>query len=118
MRCLMALLAALLLAPLLPACGASTQLESEETLRARFRDNDAVFEQLLGLFAEDSHLVRVALEFTRLTTEWSWPRKDVGLSPERWDLYRRLFKEAGIVDGVERQDDHLHDRWYLFDWAS
>jgi hypothetical protein len=66
-----------------------------------------VFEQLLAMFTEDSHLVRIAPGFTRLTNDWSWPREDVGLSEARWDEYRELFRTAGIADGIERYGDRV-----------
>ena len=78
-------------------------LQSESSLRREFEANRQVFEELRRLFAEDSHLVRVAPDFTRLNDDWSWPREDIGLSNERWDLYRRLFEEAGVSAGVDRQ---------------
>ena len=59
------------------------------------------------MFTADSHLVRIAPDFTRLTNDWSWPREDVGLSEARWDEYRDLFREAGITAGIERQGDQV-----------
>ena len=55
------------------------------------------------MFAQDDRLVRVADDFTRLRDDWSWPREDVGLTPERWDRYRSLFIRAGLDGGIERE---------------
>src|SRR6266478_690979 len=52
---------------------------------------------------EDSQLTRIAPDFTWLVDDVSWPRPNVGLSPERWDSYRALFKETGASHGVFRR---------------
>lgn len=82
-------------------------IESEDALRSRFTEHQAVFEELLAMFEADSHLVRVAPDFTRLRDDWSWPRENVGISDERWERYRRLFREADIESGIERHGDQI-----------
>ena len=78
-------------------------IQSESSLRSNFYGDRAAFEEMLELFAQDDHLVRVANDFTRLKHDWSWPREDVGLTPERWDRYRALFARARLDGGIERQ---------------
>jgi hypothetical protein len=49
-------------------------------------------------------VVRIALDFTRLEDNWSWPRPepDWGISIDRWSEYRRLFRTLGLSSGLER----------------
>jgi hypothetical protein len=97
---------AALLALLLLGCESEREhLLSQESLRRQFEAHRAQFEELRRLFVEDSHLVRIAPTFTRLNDDWSWPRENVGLTEERWNTYRRLFRDAGVVDGLERDGD-------------
>jgi hypothetical protein len=49
---------------------------------------------------QDKHLDRIAPDFTWLVTDASWPRADVGLSTERWNRYRDLFRDAGLPVGI------------------
>jgi len=93
---------------LLSACDpygfGARRLESEAELRRRFEAQRPALEEILRLAREDSHLVRIAPGFTRLEGDWSWPREDVGLTPERWDRYRALFERAGVADGIDVQE--------------
>ena len=82
-------------------------IQDEASLRQLFQQHRAELEQIRELFAKDSHLVRVAPTFTRFRHDWSWPREDVGLTPERWELYRQLFTAAGLSDEVELQGDQV-----------
>jgi hypothetical protein len=52
----------------------------------------------------DAHVVRIAPGFTRLDTNWSWPRPDslLGISRARWDEYRALFQTLGLSAGLTR----------------
>lgn len=87
----------------LSGCG----LESEEDLRSNFAANREAIGQILKMQHEDSDVVRIAPEFTRLKDNWAWPREDVGFSEERWERYRKLFKEAGITDGIDSNDGNV-----------
>ena len=49
----------------------------------------------------------MAEDFTRLESDWSWPREDVGLSDERWNRYRDLFERAELDGGIERQGEYI-----------
>jgi hypothetical protein len=82
--------------------GGDGSLQDEASLRAAFRQHRNEIEEIRRLFAEDSHLVRVAPTFTRLQDDWSWPREDVGLTEERWAKYRELFRTASVSEGIER----------------
>jgi len=74
----------------------------DAALMRTFSDRRDTFEQIVRMAAEDKHLVRVASDFTWLVNDVSWPRKNVGLTAERWQKYRDLFREAGVPDGYLR----------------
>lgn len=80
---------------------------SQERMRDHFIENRAGFEQLAAMAREDfgrSGVIRIAPEFTHLENDWTWPRKDVGISSERWDAYRSAFIELGVPRGFDRLD--------------
>lgn len=54
---------------------------------------------------EDAHLTRIALDFTWLDDDVAWPRKNVGISAERWDDYRKLFRQVDDADGIVKNID-------------
>jgi hypothetical protein len=92
----------------LTGCGMSP----ENSLRRAYPQNKNTLIELLHMQLEDPQLVRIAPSFTRLDSDWSWPRENVGISPDRWDTYRRLFRQANIVDGIQ------FDHGYLFYFAA
>jgi hypothetical protein len=77
-------------------------LPSDEALRARFLAHRADFERLVAMANEDNHLIRIAPDFTWLDDDSSWPRKNVGISEQRWNDYRRIFQVVGASDGILR----------------
>jgi hypothetical protein len=54
---------------------------------------------------EDTHVIRIAGDFTWLDTDVSWPRKDVGISDQRWEQYRTLFRKAGVPNGISKDPE-------------
>lgn len=60
--------------------------------------------ELLNMQLEDPRLVRIVPSLTRLDTDWSWPRRDIGIQPDRWERYRKLFIKEGLPEGI--QFDH------------
>ena len=78
---------------------------SDEALQARFLAHRADFEKLAAMANEDKHLSRIAPDFTWLDDDVSWPRKDVGISEQRWNDYRQLFQKVGTTDGIIRNED-------------
>jgi len=75
-------------------------LPSDEALRARFLGHRADFEKLVAMANEDNNLTRIALDFTWLDDDVSWPRKDVGISAQRWTDYRQIFQKVGASEGI------------------
>lgn len=76
------------------------QLPSDEVLRMRFLAHRVDFERLAVMANEDSHLTRIAPDFTWLDDDVSWPRKNVGISEQRWDDYRQIFRRVGASEGM------------------
>ncbi len=54
--------------------------------------------------AEQNNLLsRVAQDFTWLHDSVAWPREDIGISKERWQTHRNLFRAVGADDGFVRR---------------
>ena len=94
---------ALGLALLLCGCG----LKSENALRQQFAENKAAIGEILDMQRHDPKVIRIAPTFTRLESDWSWPRSNIGFSQDRWNAYRALFQEAGITDGIQKDGNEL-----------
>lgn len=80
----------------------SRPFPSDESFRARFFSHRADFERLVAMSNEDSHLTRIAPDYTWLDNDVAWPRKNVGISEQRWDEYKQLFQEVGASKGIIR----------------
>jgi len=76
------------------------QLPSDEALRARFLAHRVDFEKLVVMTNEDIHLTRIAPDFTWLDDDVAWPRKNVGISEQRWNDYRQTFRKVGASEGM------------------
>jgi len=83
-------------------CATHKQLPSDEMLRMRFLAHRVDFDRLIVMTNEDSHLTRIAPDFTWLDDDVAWPRRNVGISAQRWDDYRQLFRRVGASEGVIR----------------
>lgn len=86
----------------LALAAAGKPLPSDEALRARFLAHRVDFARLVAMANEDSHLTRIAPDFTWLDDDVAWPRKNVGISEQRWDGYRQLFQKVGASKGIIR----------------
>jgi hypothetical protein len=75
---------------------------SDDSLIQNFQNHEADFELLVRMAKEDSHVVRIASDFTWTDTNAAWPRpeSELGFSAERWDEYRRLFKKLELKAGI------------------
>ena len=76
------------------------QLPSDEELKARFIAHREDFEGLVAIAKEDSHLTRIAPDFTWLDDDVAWPRKNIGISDQRWNDYRQIFQKIGASGGI------------------
>jgi hypothetical protein len=80
-------------------------LPSDDTLRTRFLTHRVDFERLVAMANEDNRLTRIAPDFTWLDDNVAWPRKDVGISKERWKDYRKIFRRLGASEGILKGTD-------------
>ena len=71
---------------------AHARLPSHSALRARFFAHRPGSERLVAMANEDSHLTRIAPNFTWLENDVAWPGKNVGISKQRWNEYDLLPK--------------------------
>ena len=81
------------------------ELPSDTELLMRFELNRASFTDLVTMSNTDSTVIRIAFNFTRISSNWGWPRPDslLGFSRQRWDQYRDLFRKLNLVDGLSRE---------------
>ena len=80
---------------------------SDDELIRNFQKNEADFNKLVTMSNEDSKVIRIAPDFTRLENNWAWPRpeSELGFSKQRWDEYRTLFNKLGLQSGISRERD-------------
>lgn len=74
-------------------------------LLANFDQNADEFANLVAMIEQDTHLIRIASDFTWLDSNSKWPRTNIGLSAERWNEYRSLFKKLSLSEGLVRTAD-------------
>jgi|SRR5207253_7033743 len=75
-------------------CVVALQHPTDNVLLDNFRAHEEDFNTLIKMANEDSHVVRIASDFTWLDSNYNWPRPEAepGFSKERWEKYRSLFK--------------------------
>jgi hypothetical protein len=81
------------------------ELPSDTELLQRFESDRASFTDLVTMSNSDSTVIRIAFDFTRISSNWGWPRPDslLGFSRQRWDQYRDLFRKLNLADGLYRE---------------
>lgn len=81
---------------------------SDASLKHLFLTHRVEYEKLVAMVQEDVHVVRVAPDFTWLDDDSAWPRKNVGISPERWNQYRELLRQVDAREGFMRHTNPLN----------
>jgi hypothetical protein len=94
--------------------GTSRPPTSDDALRARFLAHRVDFEKLVAMANEDSHLTRIAPDFTWLDDDVAWPRKNVGISEQRWSNYRQLFRKVGASQGIVNSTNPTRVEFLIF----
>jgi hypothetical protein len=74
---------------------------SDKSLHARFLTHRADFERLVMMANADNHLDRIAPNFIGPEDGFA-QRKDVGITEERWNEYRQLFRTTGVSTGINK----------------
>jgi hypothetical protein len=98
--------------------GTSKSSTSDEALRARFLAHRVEFEKLVAMANQDSHLTRIASDFTWLDDDVAWPRKNVGISEKRWNDYKQLFREVGDSQGIAKGNNPARIMFPIFTVGS
>jgi hypothetical protein len=103
------IIALLVLGGALHACSPVDCSSPESELRASFDAKFPAIEKLRRMSEEDKAVIRIAPSFTRLESDWSWPRpsEKLGFTESRWNDYRRLFAEVGASEGLERSGESV-----------
>jgi hypothetical protein len=80
---------------------------SDAVLGRRLVEHHAEFDSLVSMAQIDSHVTRIAQDFTWLDSSAAWPRPNdrLGFSQERWNDYRRRFRSLGLDLGITRTED-------------
>lgn len=80
---------------------------SDQAMEKTFQLHESDLNKLVGMSNEDSKIIRIANDFTRLENNWAWPRpeSEIGFSRQWWDEYRPLFKKIGTKYGIDRGKD-------------
>jgi len=82
-------------------------------LEPNFKQHADEFERLVKMAQQDSHVNRIAADFTWLSNSSQWPREDLGFSTARWDEYRSIFKTLSLTDGIVRTLDFPEAVFFL-----
>lgn len=75
----------------------------DSKLKAVFYGNRDDFNKLVLMSQQDRRVTRIDFGFTIMDTD-SGPKRNVGLSEDRWQEYRVLFRKLGITGGLERPE--------------
>ena len=80
---------------------------SDATLEEQFRGHRTGLERIVAMMGEDRQMSRIAFDFLwrQDTVAWPRPESEWGISAERWDDYRRVFREVGARDGSTRGEN-------------
>lgn len=83
---------------------------SDSWLRDHFSHNRDDFDRLIQMSNEDFNktgVIRIAYDFTRLVDDWGWPRPESkwGITPQRWDEYRGVFRRLKLPAGLNRDGE-------------
>jgi hypothetical protein len=84
----------------------SCKATSDKALSKRFQGHHSELETLARMSQENAEVIRVADGFTRIKNDWGWPRPESkwGITRDRWDEYRRLFRAVGLSGGLEKDE--------------
>jgi hypothetical protein len=80
---------------------------SDAALNREFKQHRSELETLVSMANTDLLVSRVADDFTWRKDSVAWPRPESewGITKERWNQYRRLFRNVGLTAGLNK-DDH------------
>lgn len=76
----------------------SCEAPSDTTLRSQFESHRSELDALARMSQEDADGIRITDNFKRLENNWGWarPKSKRGMTREKWNEYRRLFREVAL----------------------
>lgn len=79
---------------------------SDNSLMKQFNEHRRDFETLVSMAETDSSMRRIADDFIERKDSAAWPRPESqwGITAERWNDYRKLFRKVGLSDGFDEDD--------------
>jgi hypothetical protein len=80
---------------------------SDAALMRNFELHEQEFHDLIEMAKVDSHVVRIAYDFTWVDTNYHWPRpeSELGFTKQRWDEYKRVFSKLDLKEGLGWSSD-------------
>jgi len=86
------------------ALGRAWAAPSDEAMARQFKKHRGDLETLVSMTREDSNVSRVADTFIWRKDSAAWPRPESewGITEERWNEYRGLFRKVGLVAGLNK----------------
>ena len=87
-------------------------------MRHNLEEHRADFEQLVRMANDDyarTKVIRIANDFTRLEQNWGWPRPESewGITAERWNHYRALFRKLQLPAGLDRAGERYNGLHFM-----
>ncbi|MHB8526239.1 MAG: hypothetical protein ACYDD2_08805 [Candidatus Acidiferrales bacterium] len=79
---------------------------SDDSLMKQFSKHRGDLETLVSMAETDSSMSRIADDFTwrKDSAEWPRPESQWGITADRWNDYRKLFRKVGLSDGFSEDD--------------
>src|SRR2546421_11626654 len=95
-------------------CDSDQKHPSDSSLEEAFRRDEPRLKQIVEMSRVDSKLTRIAMDVTTTEDRTRWPasESDWGISKQRWDEYRQLFRAVGLEGGVWRRPGS-NDRYLI-----
>jgi len=80
---------------------------SDEAMKRQFNRHKGELEELASMAKEDSVMSRIAFDFTWRQDSVAWPRPESewGITRDRWDQYRKLFRQVGVSAGFVQDEN-------------
>lgn len=87
---------------------------TDAEMERNFSENRDDFVKLAKMFEQDTGLQRIDHDWTHVDGQSQSSREtgEPGLTEERWDEYRALFRKLGLQNGINR--DVLHSETIMF----
>lgn len=84
--------------------GVNRPLPSDAAMEANLRQHKDDFIRLVDMFQRDANMLRIDFDWTHVVGESQSSKitGDPGITEERWNEYRSLFRKLGLNAGINR----------------